>query len=858
MLAIIWALDYFRPYIYKLLIRTDHKPLIWLYKMKKPNAKFVRWRMQLEEYNFDIIYYPGKENLVADALSRDPKYVDADFPRTSTELRELTSEMNTEIHNIHCLLPDFNDMSMNVHSCFHTFIALYSTGKVNNTDVRHSPNSLFSSSEHLCHCISYDFSLSRGIALEFNKRNLGITNIKLVSAGKYGTLYVSEKQSGPKGFRNVYLLVTKMYHYDKPELINLFYTLCITCLLRDKLLLENINSISMPKLGCGLDGLPTEIVLKMIEFVFLNSGISVTVYHNVPSASDNDAISPGCGTRSLLKEDTSSKFKVDTNTLLVEQNMERPGTSSLLKDVELWEQLPNSFDEPCEFAKFMNELDNIKIDENLYQETNEKFINLNENKVMFLPIDLEPDIEEVHILKYLDHFNRVKNNAIFGRIIECDSLRIKIFYMFLKENFYDSNTYENFYNSFLKLKRLFKSNNIIRICILKPSLKYDHLKWNVIRLMIKKLFCEDGITVLICNNAIITPKRIDIQNIIKNFHSTPLAGHPGFHKTYKQIRGKYQWSGMKRDIATFINNCDSCQKNKKDKSIKKAPMELTSTSEEAMEKLFLDIVGPLPETFNGNKYILTMQDDLSKYSFAIPTENHLAETVARLLVKFVFTKFGIPRFILTDQGTDFTSKLMKNVTKLFHIDHNVTTAYHPQTNGALERSHQTLSNYLKHFINDHQNDWDEWLDFATFSYNTNTHTSTKFTPYEVLFGRRAYLPSSFSSKPNFIYSYDDYIEELKYKLKTVFKSARENLLQNKERSKVTYDKKTKERPFKVGDLVYLTNDASRPNRSKKLSSSYTGPYEILEQTSPVNFSIKISNKRSVIVHCNRLKLKSES
>ena len=278
---------------------------------------------------------------------------------------------------------------------------------------------------------------------------------------------------------------------------------------------------------------------------------------------------------------------------------------------------------------------------------------------------------------------------------------------------------------------------------------------------------------------------------------------------------------MKRDIATFINNCDSCQKNKKDKSIKKAPMELTSTSEEAMEKLFLDIVGPLPETFNGNKYILTMQDDLSKYSFAIPTENHQAETVARLLVKFVFTKFGIPRFILTDQGTDFTSKLMKNVTKLFHIDHNVTTAYHPQTNGALERSHQTLSNYLKHFINDHQNDWDEWLDFATFSYNTNTHTSTKFTPYEVLFERWAYLPSSFSSEPNFIYSYDDYIEELKYKLKTVFKSARENLLQNKERSEVTYDRKTKERPFKVGDLVYLTNDASRPNRSKKLSSSYT-------------------------------------
>ena len=109
----------------------------------------------------------------------------------------------------------------------------------------------------------------------------------------------------------------------------------------------------MPKLGCGLDGLPTEIVLKMIEFVFLNSGISVTVYHNVPSASDSDAISPKCGTRFLLKEDTSPKFKVDTNILLVEQNIERPGTSSLLKDVEFWEQLPNS----CEFAKFMNELD---------------------------------------------------------------------------------------------------------------------------------------------------------------------------------------------------------------------------------------------------------------------------------------------------------------------------------------------------------------------------------------------------------------------------------------------------------------------------------------------------------------------
>ena len=183
-------------------------------------------------------------------------------------------------------------------------------------------------------------------------------------------------------------------------------------------------------------------------------------------------------------------------------------------------------------------------------------------------------------------------------------------------------------------------------------------------------------------------------------------------------------------------------------------MAITTTSTFPFEKIFLDIVGPLPETDLKSKYILTSQDDLSKFSEAIPLHSSDADSVAKALVTSFICKHGTPQTILTDQEANFLSKLFKEIYKLFKIKKLQTTAYHPQSNVALERSHRTLKEFLRHFIDKNNNNWDDWLPYAMFIYNTTPHTTTKLTPFLIIYGREAHLPTSITQS---------HPKELKYK-----------------------------------------------------------------------------------------------
>ena len=279
-------------------------------------------------------------------------------------------------------------------------------------------------------------------------------------------------------------------------------------------------------------------------------------------------------------------------------------------------------------------------------------------------------------------------------------------------------------------------------------------------------------------------------------------------------------------------------------------MQITSTSEKPFEKIAIDIVGPLPITEDGSRFILTMQDDLTKYSYAIPIPNHEAMTVANEICKFI-TLFGIPKTILSDQGTDFMSNLIKELLKLFKTKHITSSPYHPETNGALERSYLTLKDYLKYYINDKQNNWNEFIPFAMFAYNTHIHSATNFTPYELLFGSKPFLPSSITNTPEFKYSYDDYICNLKQKLNVTQEHARNNILKSKEKSK-TYDHKIKNFQYKIGDLVYIVNKQVSLGLNKKLSPNFKGPYKITKIIGNNNIQVQVG-KKLITYHTNMVK-----
>ncbi|XP_047025498.1 uncharacterized protein LOC124634121, partial [Helicoverpa zea] len=397
-----------------------------------------------------------------------------------------------------------------------------------------------------------------------------------------------------------------------------------------------------------------------------------------------------------------------------------------------------------------------------------------------------------------------------------------IYLIFTKVHHFDESSYPDIYNTLKRARNdIILDSSITDIATSDFKNPFDRHSYTKIYNILTYLFHDTPIRIHVYVNKIIYPTLSEIPKILRENHDIPIAGHLGSSRMYSRIKEQFYWKGMRSDIENYIKKCKSCQENKALRKLNRAPMEITTTSTAPFQRIALDIVGPLPESGTAKlKYILTIQDDLSKYSVAYPLRSTTAEESADCLIHFV-SLFGIPKSILTDQGTNFTSDLFKTTCQFLKIKLLWASPYHPQTQGALERSHSTLKEYLKSFINNNQDNWPTYVYTAMLTYNTTIHSTTKFTPYELVFGHKPFIPNSiYETTPNTTYS--DYIRMLQHKFKFTREKAVENILKSKEHSKAYYDNHTKPPPnYKVGDLVYLKNHL---RLRKALSPIWKGPY----------------------------------
>jgi transposase InsO family protein len=167
------------------------------------------------------------------------------------------------------------------------------------------------------------------------------------------------------------------------------------------------------------------------------------------------------------------------------------------------------------------------------------------------------------------------------------------------------------------------------------------------------------------------------KEILYEFHDSPVGGHRGMNKTYCTIKSHYSWPNMKKEVEEYVKQCRSCQVNKNLIPRHQAPLEIT-TAERAFEKCYLDVVGPLPVTQGGNRYVLTFQDDLSKYVVGIPIGQQDAETVARAFMEKIVLVYSTPQILQTDQGANFISEVFKNTCEMLRIKKIQSTAFHPE------------------------------------------------------------------------------------------------------------------------------------------------------------------------------------
>jgi len=221
----------------------------------------------------------------------------------------------------------------------------------------------------------------------------------------------------------------------------------------------------------------------------------------------------------------------------------------------------------------------------------------------------------------------------------------------------------------------------------------------------------------------------------------------------------------------------------------------------------MDVVGPLPMSRSGNKYILTISDYANRYPEAIPLPSTEASWIAKELV-LLFSRVGIPEEILTDQGTNFMSALLQEVYRLLNINRIRTSPYHPQTDGLVERFNGTLKAMMKKFTSKNKKDWDEYLPYLLFAYREAPHESTGFSPFELLYGRRVRGPLDilrevWSEEESEKITEVTHLVQMWERLEEMAGLVRANLTRAQKRQKKSYDEKVKVQPLEVGDEVLV-------------------------------------------------------
>eukprot|EP00731_Ephydatia_muelleri_P004053 Em0002g229a len=277
---------------------------------------------------------------------------------------------------------------------------------------------------------------------------------------------------------------------------------------------------------------------------------------------------------------------------------------------------------------------------------------------------------------------------------------------------------------------------------------------------------------------------------------------------------------------------------------------------EPFSRIAMDIVGPLPRSRAGNKYILVICDYATRYPEAVPLKSIDAESVAEELIK-VFARMGVPREILTDQGANFTSQLLAELYRLLQVHPIRTSPYHPQTDGLVERFNQTLKSMLRKTGTDGGKEWDKKIPYLLFAYREVPQASTGFSPFELLYGRDVRGPldilkevwetTSRTTDENVI----SYVLSTRERLREMSELVQENLSSSQRRQKSWFDKGARLREFKTGDSVLVL----LPTSSNRLLAQWQGPYQVVQRMGKVNYLIDMQDrrKRKRVFHVNMLK-----
>ncbi len=287
----------------------------------------------------------------------------------------------------------------------------------------------------------------------------------------------------------------------------------------------------------------------------------------------------------------------------------------------------------------------------------------------------------------------------------------------------------------------------------------------------------------------------------------------------------------------------------------KAPLRPLPLMEIPFERIGMDLIGPLERSAWGHRFALVLVDYATRYPEAVPLRSISAKSVAEALFRLI-SRVGIPKEILSDQGTAFMSRTIKELHELLGNKSIRTSVYHPQTDGLVERFNRTLKTMVRKFVKEDAKNWDKWLEPLLFVVREVPQASTGFSPFELLHGRQPQgvldvIKESWEEGPSNSRSEIQYVLDLRAKLHTVGRLSMENLLQAQDRQTRLYNRGTRLRQFTLGDKVLVLLLTS----SSKLLAKWQGPFVVTRRVGELDYEVKRMDMGDAcqIYHLNLLK-----